>query len=127
MGKAVGIRELKNNASRIVEQVEAGETITITRRGKPVATMVSGDVPPGLAAMIADGTARPPEVAPGTWPSRSSFADQARRPPSTYPKGVAESLPRYERLVKLLIDEPESELAHEAYDKASRTATSAVA
>jgi len=61
MSKMVGIRELKNNASRIVEQVEAGETITITRRGKPVATMVSGDVPPALAAMIADGTVRPPE------------------------------------------------------------------
>ena len=61
MGKTVGIRELKNNVSRIVEQVEAGETVTITRRGKPVATMVSGDVPPGLAAMIADGTVRPPE------------------------------------------------------------------
>ena len=61
MGTTVGIRELKNNASRIIEQVEAGEPITVTRRGKPVATIVSTDVPPGLAALIADGTVRPPE------------------------------------------------------------------
>lgn len=37
MTKTVGIRELKNNASRIIEQAEAGEPITVTRRGKPVA------------------------------------------------------------------------------------------
>jgi prevent-host-death family protein len=60
MSKNVGIRELKNDTSRIVERVEAGESITITRRGKPVATMVSANVPPGLAALIADGTVRPP-------------------------------------------------------------------
>jgi prevent-host-death family protein len=66
MSKTVGIRELKNETSRIVERVEAGESITITRRGKPVATMVSANVPPGLAALIADGTVRPPK-------SRSRF------------------------------------------------------
>jgi prevent-host-death family protein len=59
MSKTVGIRELKNNASRIVEQVEAGETITITRRGKPVATIVSSTISPGLARLIANGTVRP--------------------------------------------------------------------
>ena len=66
MSKTVGIRELKNETSRIVERVEAGDSITITRRGKPVATMVSANVPPGLAALIADGTVRPPK-------SRSRF------------------------------------------------------
>jgi prevent-host-death family protein len=66
MSETVGIRELKNNASRIIERAEAGESITVTRRGKPVATIVSANVPPGLAAMIADGTVRPPQ-------SRSRF------------------------------------------------------
>jgi prevent-host-death family protein len=59
MSKTVGIRELKNNTSRIVEQVEAGETITITRRGKPVARMMSAPIPAALAALVADGTVKP--------------------------------------------------------------------
>lgn len=59
MSKTVGIRELKNNTSRIVERVEAGEAITVTRRGKPVATLVSSTISPGLARLIANGTVRP--------------------------------------------------------------------
>jgi prevent-host-death family protein len=59
MSKTVGIRELKNNTSRIIERAAAGESITITRRGKPVAMIVSATVSPGLAALIADGTVRP--------------------------------------------------------------------
>jgi prevent-host-death family protein len=89
MSKTVGIRELKNNASRIIERVEAGETITVTRRGKPVATLVSPDVPPGLAAMIADGTVRPPESRSrfvpkpvklrGPGPTASEYVSEGRR------------------------------------------------
>jgi prevent-host-death family protein len=56
----IGIRELKNNASHIIEQAEAGEAITITRRGKPVATIVSATIPPELASLIASGVVRPP-------------------------------------------------------------------
>jgi prevent-host-death family protein len=59
MARTVGIRELKNNASRIIEQAEAGEPITVTRRGEPVATIVSAAIPPGLARLIAEGTVRP--------------------------------------------------------------------
>ena len=90
MSKKVGIRELKNNTSRIVEQVEAGETITVTRRGKPVATMVSADVPPGgQAALIADGTVRPPQSRSrfvpkpvklrGPGPTASEYVSEGRR------------------------------------------------
>jgi antitoxin (DNA-binding transcriptional repressor) of toxin-antitoxin stability system len=50
---------LKNGTSRIIERVEAGEPITVTRRGKPVARIVSTETPPPLAAMIADGSVRP--------------------------------------------------------------------
>jgi prevent-host-death family protein len=59
MNRTVGIRELKNNTSRIVERVERGEAITVTRRGKPVATLVSSAISPGLARLIANGTVRP--------------------------------------------------------------------
>lgn len=34
---SVGIRELKQNASAVVSRAAAGETITITDRGRPVA------------------------------------------------------------------------------------------
>jgi prevent-host-death family protein len=89
MAKTVGIRELKNNASRIIEQAEAGEAITVTRRGKPVATIVSAGVPSGLAGLIADGTVRPPEsrrrFVPkpvklrGPGPTASEYVSEGRR------------------------------------------------
>lgn len=36
----IGIRELRQDASRVIELVEAGASITITRHGKVVATIV---------------------------------------------------------------------------------------
>ena len=36
----VGIRALKQNASEVVARVEAGEEITVTNRGRPVARLV---------------------------------------------------------------------------------------
>ena len=35
----VGVRELKNRLSEHLRRLEDGETITVTRRGKPVAVM----------------------------------------------------------------------------------------
>lgn len=35
----VGIRELKQNASAVVERVRRGETITVTDRGQPAALL----------------------------------------------------------------------------------------
>lgn len=58
MGESVGIRELKNGASRIIERVEAGEPITVTRRGKPVAQIISTGIPRHLASMVAIGDVR---------------------------------------------------------------------
>ena len=37
--ETVGIRELRQNASQVVARVAAGEVITITDRGRPVAQM----------------------------------------------------------------------------------------
>jgi prevent-host-death family protein len=36
----VGTRELKNNFSKYLRRIKAGETITITERGKPVGHIV---------------------------------------------------------------------------------------
>lgn len=38
--KHVGIFEAKTNLSRLIEQVEKGQQVTITRNGKPVAKLV---------------------------------------------------------------------------------------
>lgn len=54
----VGIRALKQNASKVVAQVVAGEVVTITDRGRPVAQMA----PPAgsrLEALVSAGRARP--------------------------------------------------------------------
>ncbi len=40
----VSVRELKNRLSEHLRRLEDGETITVTRRGKPVAVMTA---PPG--------------------------------------------------------------------------------
>ena len=43
---STGIRELKNNLSRYVQRIEAGERIAITTHGRVVAELV----PPGATA-----------------------------------------------------------------------------
>lgn len=57
----VGIRELKDSASSIIDRVEEGEAITVTKRGRPVARIVSTATPPHLAALVANGTVRASE------------------------------------------------------------------
>jgi prevent-host-death family protein len=66
----VGIRELRNNLSRYLDRVKAGETVTITEHGRPIARVEgirSGHRT--LDEMIALGLARAP-LAP-----KSSFDD----------------------------------------------------
>lgn len=66
----VGIRALKQNASAVVSEAAAGETVTITDRGRPVAQMTA--IPKSrLQALIDAGRARTPrhrliELAPPT-------------------------------------------------------------
>ncbi|CAN5806465.1 type II toxin-antitoxin system Phd/YefM family antitoxin [soil metagenome] len=35
----VGVRDLKQNASRVLDRVKAGETVTVTEHGRPVALL----------------------------------------------------------------------------------------
>lgn len=54
----VGIRALKQNASEVVASVADGRTITITRRGRPVATLIPA-ASDRLTTLIDAGLARP--------------------------------------------------------------------
>ena len=56
--KTAGIRELKQNASAVVAAAAAGELVTITDRGRPVAQL--GPVPSSrIEALVGAQLARP--------------------------------------------------------------------
>lgn len=55
----VGIRALKQNPSAVVADAAAGETVTITDRGRPVAQMTSIPASP-LQRLLHSGRARAP-------------------------------------------------------------------
>ena len=54
----VGIRRLKQNASAVVAEVAAGETVTVTDRNRPVARLVPIASTP-LGRLLQSGQARP--------------------------------------------------------------------
>jgi antitoxin (DNA-binding transcriptional repressor) of toxin-antitoxin stability system len=56
--REVGIRALKQNASEVVAHAAAGETITITDRGRPVVQMTAIPSSP-LQRLLNSGRARP--------------------------------------------------------------------
>ena len=60
----VGAFEAKNNLSALLDQVERGEEIVITRRGRPVARLVSPS-PGGSRDRAAEAAARIRERAKG--------------------------------------------------------------
>lgn len=62
MTAEVGIRALKQNASAVVARTTAGETLTVTDRGRPVARLVPIARSP-LEELLASGAARPPRRA----------------------------------------------------------------
>lgn len=86
--KSVGIRELKNSVSSYIDRVTAGETITITRRGEPVARMIPTETSPAAETLLADDRVRwrgmkpavPEAVRPvGSGPSASDYVSEGRR------------------------------------------------
>lgn len=59
-GRRVGIRELREDLSRIVRRVERGEVVEVTDRGRPVARLVPAEPSVGpLADLIAAGKVTP--------------------------------------------------------------------
>jgi prevent-host-death family protein len=53
--KSVGIRELRQQASRFLREVERGETIEVTDRGRPVALLVPVPNDDRLEGLLATG------------------------------------------------------------------------
>jgi prevent-host-death family protein len=84
MGKErrVGVRELRQDASKLLEHVKAGETLIITEHGKPVATL-GPIVVSAWDAAIEAGLIIPPTsevdwrtIKPMKWPGKGSPLDQ---------------------------------------------------
>lgn len=46
MGESVSVHAAKTHLSRLIQKVESGESVVITRGGKPVARLVALDVEP---------------------------------------------------------------------------------
>jgi len=66
-----GVRELRQNASKLLERVEAGESIEITNHGRVVARLVPVDMayPRSFAVLVSEGLihgsgGRPWEIEP---------------------------------------------------------------
>ena len=60
---AIGIRELKNKLSAVLKDVENGETVDVTDRGRVVAHIIPHRVRAGsdrLDELVARGLAKPP-------------------------------------------------------------------
>ena len=57
--RAIGIRELRQRASRYLRDVERGETIEVTDRGRPVARLVPVPRATGIEELAAGGRLDP--------------------------------------------------------------------
>ncbi len=57
--RAIGIRELRQQASRYLREVQRGETIEVTDRGRPVARLVPVPTGAGLEALAETGRLAP--------------------------------------------------------------------
>jgi prevent-host-death family protein len=57
---SVGVRELRQRASELLRRVEAGESIEVTDRGRPVAVLAPLPADP-IAKLRAGGDLRPAE------------------------------------------------------------------
>jgi prevent-host-death family protein len=54
----IGVRELRQNASRYLRRIENGETLEVTDRGRPVARLVPVEKGSVLARLVAEGRVR---------------------------------------------------------------------
>lgn len=72
--KRYGVRELRQNASVLLRQVAAGETIEITSNGQPVAQLIPATYDPWTALIASK------EVAP----ARTGVTDILDNPPRPY-------------------------------------------
>ena len=60
-GSTVGVRELKNQLSSFLDRVKAGEEITVTEHGRPIARLSAlGKDVDRMAELVAAGIVQPP-------------------------------------------------------------------
>jgi prevent-host-death family protein len=62
--RAVTIRELRNHGGDVIERVIAGERLTVTRAGEPVAELAPVRRRPARAATLLERWSRLPQVDP---------------------------------------------------------------
>jgi prevent-host-death family protein len=69
MAETIGVRELRQYASTYLARVKAGESITVTERGKPIARLVplGGGAADWEAAWVDQGRLRPAVLPPASW------------------------------------------------------------
>lgn len=63
----VGIRELRQQASRYIDRVKSGESFEVTERGVPVALLTPAAKPSLFDRFVAEGAIRPGSAGLGTW------------------------------------------------------------
>lgn len=67
----VGVRELKNQLSAYLDRVKAGEEVTITEHGRPIARLTTlGPDADRMAELVDAGIVRPPTNAVRRLPAR---------------------------------------------------------
>jgi prevent-host-death family protein len=77
---SVGVRELRQRASELLRRVEAGETIEVTDRGRPVAVLAPLPDEGGLARLRRAGQTDGPDATFGELPEPLMPAEGARLP-----------------------------------------------
>jgi prevent-host-death family protein len=94
--ESIGIRELRQNASKYLRRVAAGESFTITDRGEPVANLVPA--PRGEGSLYDELVARG-ELIPAETPDPSVWlkAPLPLRPGETPPSEVLRRMRDEER------------------------------
>ncbi len=66
MGITIGITELRQHARRYLDRVRAGETVTVTDRGEPVAELRPLPRPEGALARVIERYKGTPEATAAT-------------------------------------------------------------
>ncbi len=79
--RAVGVRELRQNLSRYLQDVKAGEALTVTEHGREVARLVPAGVPGDPLARLV--TERGATLASGSLSDVAVGLPPAGDPPST--------------------------------------------
>ena len=57
--RSIGVRELRQNASRYLREVKRGETVEVTERGEPIARLVPIPEESTYERLVAEGRIRP--------------------------------------------------------------------